>query len=440
MAVTNFLASSPSAANSHDLTFGTNVTAGATILAFIRTGSTVTVTAAMNPLGSNTAMTAVGGAPVDNGAGRQYLFYLSNVAGGATSVRFSYNTSTAPRIGILEISDAIAVSFDVAASNTGTGTAADGGAAATSAQAANEVIGLFSAAANQTYAQSGSYSITGVEPAAGTSRLAIVHQTVNSIAAYTAAVTLGTSAAWIGQTAVFRITSGGGGGVSSSGAGHSGVRGLNADSSNRSVAETGRSGLRGLDALSSTRSVTETGRAGLHGQDAVSSTRSVTETGRLGLSGHNVSSTSLGVVSSGVGRVGMRGQCVAVKTALPFNVGGIGPTGQQVAGGGRTSSGTGRIGAHGATTTNITGSILSTGAGHMGVRGACVGVKAMTYANTGLAGVRGLASTAKSSSAPQSIGSMGLRGRSTIVETNQRDLLYTVGAPGHGWRIKSPRE
>lgn len=202
MTVTNFLSGSPSSANSHDLVFGTNLTSGSTIIAAIRCGSTITVTAATTP--GAQALTAIG--PIDNGAGRQYIFYRENMGSGANTVRFSYSASTAPRICIAEITDALASSIDVNASNTNAGsTSLTGGATSTTAQAAEEWIGFFSIAANQTFSQNGSFPIVGVEPAAGSSRIALVHQTASGISTPNAAVDGNSSSAWIGQTVTFRI-------------------------------------------------------------------------------------------------------------------------------------------------------------------------------------------------------------------------------------------
>jgi hypothetical protein len=148
-------------------------------------------------------MTAVG--PIDNGAGRQYLFYAQNVGAGTHTVRFTPSGSGAPRLAVFDIPEGQTTSFDVSASNTGTGTAATGGATATTAQANEEAIGAFTFGANETFSQSGAWSIVGVEPAAGTSRLVIVHQTLSATGTPNAAVTGDASAAWIGQTATFRI-------------------------------------------------------------------------------------------------------------------------------------------------------------------------------------------------------------------------------------------
>jgi hypothetical protein len=205
MTVTNFNSAAPSSANSHDLNYNTSTVAGSTLLALIRCGQSVSVTCAL--AGAGTAFTAIG--PIDNGLGRQYIFYLQNGPGGTQTARFSYSTSTTPQIAVAEITDATASSFDVSASNTGSASALTGGATATTAQGDEEWIGLFSISANQTFSQSGSWSIVGVQPAAGSSRVALVHQTASSTGTPNAAVTGNNSAAFIGQTATFRITSSG---------------------------------------------------------------------------------------------------------------------------------------------------------------------------------------------------------------------------------------
>lgn len=201
MTVSNFAGASPASAATHDLAFPSNTVAGSTLLAAIRTGSATTVTCA---LVSGSSFTALG--PFDNGAGRQYLFCLQNGPGGAQTARFTLSAAGAPRICVAEITDAQPTSFDVgSAGNSGTGTALTGGATAATAQAAEEAIGFFSDAANETFAQNGSWPIVGVEPAAGSSRIALVHQTLSGIGTPNAAVDGSASAAWIGQTATFRI-------------------------------------------------------------------------------------------------------------------------------------------------------------------------------------------------------------------------------------------
>lgn len=206
MSVTFLASASPASASTHDLTV--SFTLGGTGIACIRTGSATTVTVANS--GGGNPFTARG--PYDNGAGRQYLFYLPNSPGGSFTVRYTLSAAGAPRLLIAEIPTAIAASFDVgSAGNSGSGLTATGGATATTSQADEEWLGLFSYSANETFSQNGSWSIVGVEPGAGASRLVLVHQTVTAIGAPNAAVDVNASAAWIGQTETFRLPTSGGG-------------------------------------------------------------------------------------------------------------------------------------------------------------------------------------------------------------------------------------
>lgn len=202
MTVTLLGQASPASATTHDV--AVTLTAGGTAIACIRTGSATTVSVA---LVAGASFTARG--PYDNGAGRQYLFYLQNAAGGSQTVRYTLSAAGAPHLIVAEIPNATTTSFDVgSAGNSGTGTTATGGATATTAQADEEWLGLLSFAANQTFSQNGSFAIVGVQPAVGSSRLALVHQTANTTGTPDAAVDGTASAAWIGQTETFRITGG----------------------------------------------------------------------------------------------------------------------------------------------------------------------------------------------------------------------------------------
>lgn len=207
MSVTNYASSSPATSGSpFDLALAGASVAGATVASVIRTGSSLTFTANLDPAGANSAMTVIG--PIDNGAGRQYFAYAQNVGSGTHTVRWTPSGSGAPRIAAFDIPEGLTTSFDVSASNTGTGTALTGGATATTAQANEEAIGAFSISSNETFSQSGSWAIVGVEPAAGSSRLVVVHQTLSATGTPNAAVTGDASAAWIGQTVTFRISGG----------------------------------------------------------------------------------------------------------------------------------------------------------------------------------------------------------------------------------------
>jgi hypothetical protein len=205
MTISNFASASPASASTHDLAFPSNTVAGSTLVACIRTGTATTVTCA---LVSGSGFTARATSPVDN-VGRDYYFTLENSPGGAQTVRFTLSAAGAPRILIAEITDALTASVDVAANNTGTGTALTSGATATTAQADEEAVAFFSASANETFAQNGSWLIIGVEPAAGSSRIALVHQRLTSTGTPNAAVDMNASTTWIGQQVTFRVAGGG---------------------------------------------------------------------------------------------------------------------------------------------------------------------------------------------------------------------------------------
>lgn len=206
MSVGNFVSASRSSlAGATDTLVWAPVSAGSTLFGVIRTGNTSTVTMTDSVNGS--AWTLIG--PVDNGAGRMYFAYFQNTAAGTPTLNFTHNSSgLSPRYAFGEITNALAASFDVQASTTGTSTAITGGITATTAQAAEAWIGGLSAGGNETFSQSGSWTILGVEPAAGTSRLVLVYQEVSATGTPQAAVTGSSSQAFIGYTVTFRQAGG----------------------------------------------------------------------------------------------------------------------------------------------------------------------------------------------------------------------------------------
>lgn len=212
MTVSNVATSSPSSATTHTLAFPTSTTPGSTLIGCIRTGGTTTVTC---QLVSGSALTARASSPVDN-VGRDYYFTLENSPGGAQTMQFALSVGGAPRLAICEITDALSSSVDQSSSLTNlgsSGTAATTGATGTTAQAAEEAVAFLSFSTNQTFSQNGPWAILAVEPAAGSSRIALVHQTLSSTGTPNAAVDGNSSTTWIGQLVTFRTSAGGGGGA-----------------------------------------------------------------------------------------------------------------------------------------------------------------------------------------------------------------------------------
>jgi hypothetical protein len=203
MAIINTNTSSPASADPQLIAYSAPVTAGNTLIGVIRTGSATTVTVSDSV---NGAWTAGPSHPTDNGAGRQYMFYFMNTAAGTPTVTFDLSAAGAPRLFIGEIEYADASSFDVGATNSGTGTALTSGATVATAKATETAIGAFSVAADHTFVQNGSWVISEVEPAAGSSRLAVVYQDLTSVDTPNAAIDVGGSVAWIGQIITFQTT------------------------------------------------------------------------------------------------------------------------------------------------------------------------------------------------------------------------------------------
>lgn len=202
MAVGNFASASPSSATTHTLAFPSNTIAGSTLIGCIRTGTGTTVTC---QLVSGSGLTARANSPLDN-VGRDYFFTLENGPGGAQTMQFALSIGGAPRILIAEVTDALTTSFDQIASNTGTGTAITSSASPTTSQANEEAVMFASMSANETFSQNGAWAIVGVEPAAGSSRIVLVHQTLSSVGTPNAAVDGNSSTTWIGQLVTFMIT------------------------------------------------------------------------------------------------------------------------------------------------------------------------------------------------------------------------------------------
>jgi hypothetical protein len=353
MTVTLLASASPASATTHDL--AVTLTAGGTALAGIRTGSSTTVTVAFSD--GTHAFTALG--PFDNGAGRQYLFYLQNAPGGAATIRYTLSAAGAPRLAVAEIPNATATSFDVAsAGNSGTGLNLTGGATATTAQANEEAVGLFSSAANETYAQNGSWPIVGVEPAAGSSRLAITHQTLSAIGTPNAAVDENASAAWIGVTATFRITSSG----LSTGTQTASIGMRAANTSTKASSSTSTSSFGTRDTNVTTKVSFNFNASGVGFRETNATTRTIGSNGgrpsvgfratnttvlgginsqaRFGFRDTNVSSKTTTNISAA--RVGFRDANVASKTTINLNSASVGVRAtntSNLSGGSRTSFG-----------------------------------------------------------------------------------------------------
>lgn len=209
MTVSNFTSRSDSTlgGTTTTLAYGANVTVGSTLIFMMRMGTGATLISVTDP--TNGSWTIVG--PIDNGSGRQYAAYFqNNQATGTPTITATLSTSgISPRWAIAEVVNGTTASFDVSASGTGTGTALTGGTTGTTAQTNESWVGFFSIASNTTFSQSGSWTILGVEPATGSSRIGIVYQEPNATGAASAAVTSSANAAWIGQTLTFRLSGGG---------------------------------------------------------------------------------------------------------------------------------------------------------------------------------------------------------------------------------------
>jgi hypothetical protein len=204
MTVSNFVGRSDSSliGTTSGLAYGSAVTLNSTLIMMIRMGTGSFLNDVSDP--TNGAWTIVG--PIDNGTARQYAAYFQNSqATGQPTVTITLSTTgISPRWAIAEIVNAAASSFDVSASTTGSGTALTGGSTATTAQTNEAWL-----AANTTFTQSGSWAILGVEPSAGSSRIAIVYQEPNAVGNASGAVTSSVSQPWVGQTLTFRLAGAG---------------------------------------------------------------------------------------------------------------------------------------------------------------------------------------------------------------------------------------
>ena len=198
MAVTNYTSASHAAlpGTTDTLAFAGAVVVASLLFCEIRMGTAATLNSIDDSVNGAASWTIVG--PTDN-VGRQYFAYFQNTAAGTPTLTFNFSASgQAPRYAMGEVTNTIgAGSFDasdILATGTSTTPLANAQTGATSTYAH---IGLVSMSANETFTQSGSWTILGVEPAAGTSRLAVVYQEVVSAASRAPTVTGDASTTWI---------------------------------------------------------------------------------------------------------------------------------------------------------------------------------------------------------------------------------------------------
>lgn len=203
--VGNFAALSGAGAATYNLAFTGPVTAGSTLRASVRTGSSITLNTIFDNVNASVPWVLLG--PIDNGAGRQYTAYFQNTLAGTPTVTVQISGVAVARIAIWEIVGALPVSFDVTAGNIGTGSPLTGGATATTAQANEVWDGAFSNAAVGTFSQNGPWTILGTDPVGATARIAVVYQIVSTIGNPNAATNDSGGSAWIGQTGAFRVAS-----------------------------------------------------------------------------------------------------------------------------------------------------------------------------------------------------------------------------------------
>lgn len=407
MTVSNFVAASFSnlAGTQCAITPPTALTPGSTLLAFIRMGSGATLTGVTDA--ANGAYTIDTGSPVPEGVAQDYWArFINNASSGTPVVTFTLSASgQSPRVAFIEIPNALtAASYDVSASNhAASGTAADGGTTATTGQANEEIIGFITAGANETFTAGAGYSIVGVEPAAGTSRLVIVHQTVSSIGTYSATATLSASTAWIGQTIAIKITGGAG------------------------ATNVGRAGVRAANVTGKTVSSDSVGRIGPRSTSDASKTTSNTNIGRLGVRGTN----TLGApTSSSLGRAGVRGINDAGKSTFSFNVGGAGVRGVSTAGVTHAVDGVGRIGVRGVNTFTVAPFGGITNVGRVGSRSTSTSSSTHTFDNLGRVGVRSTSDSTRTITISTQLGRIGVRGLNVSGRQTVSSNVGRVGVRG----------
>lgn len=302
------------------LAFSGAAQVGDILYGMVRMGTATSLNSVTDSVnGGGSPWTIIG--PVDN-VGRQYFVYFINSGAGTPTMTFTFGASgQAPRYAFGMIRGA--GTGAIVGSNTNTNSSANltAGAINTAGHANTIIVGGFSNSVAGTFTQNGSWTVDAVEPAAGTSRIAIVHQSFSSAGSYNAAIDQGASNAWVGIAVAFDVPSSGlNTGSQTASTGYRDVNATSKTTFNNSVAGFG---MRDVNAASRTiGSDGGTSRTGYRANN-IANLAGKTNLASLGFRANNVTSiTSTNVNSASTG---FRAANATSLTSTNINSGSFGP-------------------------------------------------------------------------------------------------------------------